>query len=158
MPSNIIKVLNRTSMAVISTVEFGFAGIEIPKQNLDVVIKAITFGCLNTDIADKNAFISQYIAILRNANIDLNTTALPLVPTSFPPGSELMWFGNSSNVGSVNHVDFSQPFRLQAGNNYFVYCCVPAYSVARTATVYPFVSINAEVMNNDNKSSLWNLK
>lgn len=158
MPSNIIKDLNRTCLAVISTVEFGFAAIEIPKQNLDVVIKGITFGCLNTDIADKNTFVSQYIAILRNANIDENTTALPLVPNGFPSGSEILWFGNASNVGSVNHVDFANPFRLPAGNNYIIYCCVPAYSGARTATVYPFVSINAEVLSQNDSSMNWRLR
>lgn len=158
MPSNIIKTLNRTAIAPISTVEFGFTAIEIPKQNLDVYIHSLTFGCLNIDVADKNAFVSQYVAILRNANITENTTAFPLDPLAFPSGSEILWFGNASNVGSVNTVNFGKSFVLPAGNDYLVYCCVPAYNGVRTATVYPFVSINANVDQGENTTSAWRMR
>lgn len=157
MPSNIIKELNRACIAEIATVEFGFAAIEIPKQNLDVMIHNITFGCLNTDIADRNVFISQYAAILRNTSIDENTTALPLAPLDFPSGTEILWFGNASQVGSVNNVVFPKPFILQGGNNYLIYACVPAYSAVRTATVYVNLSINAEVVTNRNSDN-WRLR
>ncbi len=149
MPNNIIKEINRASIALASTSEICFAAIEIPKQNLDVALYSITFGCVITALADKQNFISQYACVLRNASIDNNFTALPLSPTAFPSGSDVLWFGNASDVGSVNQIDFGdRPFILQGGNNYLIYVCQPAFNGARTASIYTHISVNAEVLTN----------
>lgn len=159
MPNNIIQEINRTAMAVVATSEICFAAIQMPKQNLDIEVYSLTFGCVLTTAADKSAFISQYAAILRNANIDENYTATPLTPNTFPSGSDIQWFGNASDVSAPCHIDFGdEPFILQAGNNYLVYVCQPAFNGARTGIIYPHITLNARVPNYADKNSKWRIR
>ena len=159
MPNNIIQEINRTAMAIVATSEICFSAIEMPKQNLDIEIYSLTFGCLLTTAADKSAFISQYAVILRNANIDNNYTATPLTPNTFPSGSDILWFGNASDVSAPCHIDFGdEPLILQAGNKYLAYVCQPAFNGARTGTIYPHISLNARVPNYQNQDVKWRVR
>lgn len=164
MPSNIIKTINRNCIAVISTVEFGFAAIEIEKQSSDILIYDLSFGCVLTSKTDQTNYISQYAAILRNASLDTNFTAVPLSPdlivTPTPAGMEQLWMESNSQCGSNNTKQFgAKPFILPGGNNYLIYASVPAFSAARNATVYVHLSVNAEVSNNNsNIAAGWRLR
>lgn len=159
MPNNIIKDLAHTSLAVCNTGETVFAGIEVQKQQNSIEIYSLTFGTLFTALADKTNSIGQYVAILKNANVTNDTSALVSFPLFQNTGGEVIWFASLQGFDGNNHIDFGdKPLVLQGGNSYFVFCCCANVNGGASATMYVHVTLNASALDVNDKNIGWKLR
>lgn len=159
MPNYISKDMSRVAMAVNLVGEIVFAAITIPKQSNAIEVCSLTFGNVYTAIADKNNAVSQYAAIIKNGNVTDDTTALPSSPLLQNIGGEIIWFGCLQGVDGNQHIDFGdKPLVLPGGDSYVVYCCAPLVNTGATATMYPFISINASALDLVNRNIDWRMQ
>lgn len=146
MATNIIQETNRTCLAIANAAtSLVFAGIRIPRQNHDTLIKSITWGALISDTTDRTNYRGQYAAILRNtASIDENSVASPFAPI-FSNGVEVLWSGTQNDLSGQNHAYFgSRGIVLSGGDEYMIYVATPLFVPAITGTAYILVSVTAE--------------
>lgn len=159
MSTQIILELNRSVVAIANAATpTVFAGIRIPKQNSDILIKNITWGCLIATAIDRTNYTGQYVAILRNTSgIDENSVSSAFAPI-FTNGVEVLWAATQNALGAQNHCAFEDGFILHGGNEYMVYACVPNITGSITGTIYIVLSINAESLSNDAKQTNWRMR
>lgn len=158
MPSNSIKELNRTCFATRIPAEGAtYAAIQLDKRSQPIAISDITWGFQIIDPADRVLFSGSYIAIIRNMDVDANTTLSSVAPVGLPAGAELLWVDFQNNLGGQTHKQFSTPFVLQPGDKYVIIMPSPNFTAGITTTVYFQISINAQLLLTENPGQ-WRLR
>lgn len=155
--------INRTSLSIWAPTDPG-----VGAQNFNIIdlsgykgsaikILGIDWGSIIQNTTDRTNFLSQYVALLRNAKIadtqGISTTA-PIVAggTTF---SEIIWMDAVNALSALGQKKrFENPLVVLPGEEVMLVLPSPSLSAGITGTIYTYIQIQADVIPAENAQRL----